>query len=260
VLFVIDIGNTNIVIGLYEGERLSCHWRVSTGPQRTADEYAMVLRSLFRYAGTGFDAVTAIAVSSVVPPLTPAIVEMCRAYFGLEPLVVGPDTDTGLCIKYENPQDVGADRIVNSVAAYAKYGGPLVVVDLGTATTFDVISADGCYLGGAIAPGIGISAEALFQRAARLSRIELVRPKTAIGTNTAASMQSGIIFGFAGQVDALVRRISAELGGLPRVIATGGLAELICSDCSTIEAVDPFLTLEGLRLIYCRNQAAGRRE
>lgn len=252
-LLVADVGNTNIVIGLYEGERLLFHWRISTEPRRTADEHAMVLRSLLAHRGMELEAIDAVALSSVVPAVTPAMVEVCGEYLGLEPLVVGPQTPTGLRLCYDNPLEIGADRIVNAVAAYSRYGGPLIVVDFGTATTFDAITGDGSYLGGAIAPGVGISIEALYERAARLWRVDLFRPKTAIGRDTAGSVRSGVIFGFAGQVDAMVRRIAAELGGSPRVVATGGLAELVCGECSTVERIDPFLTLEGLRLVHERN-------
>ena len=251
-LLAVDIGNTNVVAGLYERDQLVAHWRLATETRRTADEYAMSLADLFAWSGFAFAGVRYVIISSVVPPAAPTFADVARRYLGREPLVVGPETDIGMPVRYDNPGEVGADRLVNAVGAYARYGGPLVVVDLGTATTFDAISAAGEYLGGAIAPGIGISAEALFQRAARLSRVELVRPATAIGRTTETSLQSGIIFGFAGQIDAMVRRIAAELGGRPRVIATGGLAQLIAAESETIETVDHLLTLEGLRLIHAR--------
>lgn len=253
-LLVVDIGNSNVVSGLFAGSQLIAHWRLATDTRRTADEYAMNLDSLFRWAGQASAAVKHVIISSVVPSMTPTFEDLARRYYGVEALVVGPSTDIGMRVEYENPQEVGADRLVNAVAAYARYGGPLVVVDLGTATTFDAISEGGSYLGGAISPGIGISAEALFQRAARLSRVRLVSPAHAIGRTTETSLQSGIIFGFAGQVDAMVRRIAAELEGRVRVIATGGLANLIAAESETIEVVDPLLTLEGLRLIHLRNQ------
>ncbi|HHY95286.1 MAG TPA: type III pantothenate kinase [Firmicutes bacterium] len=252
-LLAVDVGNTNIVWGVYRGKELSFHWRTTTGRQTTADEFGMLLHQLCAYHGLGLAALHAVVMASVVPPLTPALEEMCRRYLGVEALVVGPGVKTGMDIRYDNPREVGADRIVNAVAAYELYGGPAIVVDFGTATTFDVISSQGEYLGGAIAPGIGISTEALFERAARLPRIELVKPRSAIGKNTVASMQAGIVFGFAGQVDELVRRIKKELGEEARVIATGGMAELLAGEARTIEKVDPLLTLEGLRLIYERN-------
>lgn len=251
-LLAIDIGNTNVVSGLYSGSRLEANWRLGTDARRTADEYAMQLRALFDWSGMAFSQVNGIIISSVVPPMNTTFADLAERYFGIAATVVGPATDIGMPVAYLNPQEVGADRLVNAVAAYSRYGGPLVVVDLGTATTFDAISAEGTYLGGAIAPGIGISTEALFQRAARLSRVALVRPRAAIGRTTENSLQSGIVFGFAGQVDAMVRRIAAELEGKPRVVATGGLATLIAAESETIEVVDPLLTLEGLRLIHER--------
>lgn len=253
-MLAVDIGNTNIVIGLYKMRELITNWRVSTNRASTADEYGILFRQLLSYAGIDRQLVDAAVISSVVPPLGPVMREAMSRFFGVDALLVGPGIRTGMSIRYEDPREVGADRIVNAVAAFEKYGGPAIVVDFGTATTFDAISKSGEYLGGAIAPGIGISTEALFERAAKLPRVEIARPRSAIGKNTISSMQSGILFGFAGQVDELVRRIGRELGDRPRVIATGGLADFIARETSTIEHVDPWLTLEGLRIIYERNQ------
>lgn len=253
-ILVFDIGNTNIVLGVYRDSELLAHWQLSTNRQQTADEYGILIKTLFNCEGLEAKDVNAMVISSVVPPLMDNIGQMASKFFGVEPLLIGPGIRTGLRIMYDNPKEVGADRIVNAVAAFAKYGGPVVIVDFGTATTFCAVSATGDYLGGAIVPGIRIAAEALFQRAAKLPRIELAKPKTAIGRNTVASMQSGIVFGYAGLVDAMVRRFRAEMGGKAYVVATGGLAELIAGEAETIQTVDPFLTLEGLRLLYERNR------
>ncbi len=252
-LLVFDIGNSNIVLGTYEGKKLLKHWRISTDRQKTGDEYGMLINNLFRYQGIRMTDIDAIIISSVVPPLVVPIIKMCERYFHIRPLVVGPGIKTGIRLKYENPREIGADRIVNTVGAFEQYGGPLVVIDIGTATTFDVVDAHGDYLGGAIAPGIGISTEALFQRAAKLPRIELVTPKSVICRNTITSMQAGIIFGFVGQIDEIVRRIKAEMAQEMTVVATGGLARMIAKESKTIDKLDHFLTLTGLRVLYERN-------
>lgn len=253
-LLVFDVGNTNIVLGVYENKTLIKHWRISTNRDKTADEYGIQIRLFFHCSGIDVKNISGTVISSVVPPIMPVLETMVFKYLGHHPLVVGPGVKTSMSIKYENPREVGADRIVNAIAAIELYGGPLIVVDFGTATTFCAISDKGEYLGGAIAPGIGISTEALFTRAAKLPRIELIKPKTIIGKNTIGSMQSGVIYGFVGQVDEIVRRMKEEMGGEPKVIATGGLAELISSESKQIDEVNPFLTLEGLLIIYEKNK------
>jgi type III pantothenate kinase len=253
VILVVDVGNTNIVLGLYQERMLTHHWRLSTNRSSTVDEYGVLISNLFQLAGVRAEQMKGVILSCVVPPLMNTLEQLFVKYVGIEALVVGPGIKTGLNIRYENPKEVGADRIVNAVAGIEQYGTPLVVVDFGTATTFDYIDASGAYLGGAIVPGIGISTEALYQKAAKLPRIELTKPKTVIGRNTVTAMQAGIIFGYAGQVDGIVRRICKEFNVQPRVIATGGLAELIAGETETIEKVDPLLTLEGLRIVYERN-------
>ncbi|MBE3565815.1 MAG: type III pantothenate kinase [Thermogemmatispora sp.] len=253
-ILALDIGNTNTVLGVYAEGALVAHWRIATDHHKTADEYGLLLRNFFALAGLEPARVEGVAIACVVPPVLETFEQMARRYFGVEPLVVGPGIKTGIPIRYENPKEVGADRIVNAVAGFAKYGGPLIIVDFGTATTFDAVSERGEYLGGAIAPGIVISLEALFERAARLPRVELVKPRQVIGRTTNGAMQAGIIYGTVGQVNELVRRMKAELGGEARVVATGGLAEVISSEAEVIEVVEPFLTLEGLRLIYELNR------
>lgn len=260
-LLAIDIGNTNIVLGLYEASRLATHWRLATQAERTGDEYGAIIGQLVNYAGYRAEQIAAIAVSCVVPPMLTTIQELAQKFFQLDPLIVGPGIKTGMPILYESPKDVGADRIVNGVAAYEKYRDSCIIVDFGTATTIDLISKKGEYVGGAIAPGLSISLEALFQRASKLPRIEIVKPKEIVGRNTVNSIQAGIFYGFVGLVDGIVRRIQKEHGMHTKVIATGGLAPLVASECSSISEVDEFLTLDGLRIIYQRNsfQEAKRR-
>jgi type III pantothenate kinase len=252
-ILVMDTGNTNIVLGVYEQGQLKYHWRMETYRQKTEDEYAMQVKSLFSHVGLTFEEVNGIIISSVVPPVMYPLEQMCKKYFNQKPLVVGPGIKTGLNIKYENPREVGADRIVNAVAAIHEYGDPLIIVDFGTATTYCFINEKGEYMGGAIAPGIGISMEALFDRASKLPRIELTRPESVVGKNTIAAMQAGIVYGYVGQVEGIVARLKAQSIVEPTVIATGGLAELIARETTVIDIVDNFLTLKGLHLIYERN-------
>jgi type III pantothenate kinase len=253
-LLAIDIGNTNITFGLYESENLGPRWRIRTIHEKMPDEYGILLDQLFRHRGCRPDQVTGAVIASVVPPLTPVFEQACREYVGQEPLVVDAGTKTGVRIRYDNPRDVGADRIVDAAAVKALYSLPACVVDFGTATTFDAISAEGDYLGGAIAPGIGIAAQALFERTAKLPRVELTRPPSAIGRNTPHAMQSGLLFGYVGLVEGMVARFKAELGPETRVIGTGGLAEIIARETDVIDVVDPWLTLHGLRIIYELNR------
>ncbi len=253
-ILVFDVGNTNTVIGVYKGDTLLNHWRIRTNPQRTCDEYGILLRSLLENDRLSMKEIKSVVISSVVPTLMMELDWMSRKFFACRPLVIGPGIKNGLAIKYENPREVGADRVVNAVAAYNKYGGPLIIVDFGTATTFCVVSARGEYLGGAIAPGITISTEALVSRAAKLPRVELLRPRSLIGKNTVSSMQAGIMYGFVGQVEGIISRMKAEIETAPQVVATGGLAELIARETDVIDTVDEFLTLDGLRLIYEMNR------
>ena len=253
-LLAIDVGNTEITIGVFEGDKLVQHWRAATVDDRTADEHALLLSGFLAHDGLRFaESISGVAASSVVPRLTQALREMARRYCGGDPLVVEPGVRTGLAILTDNPREVGADRVVNAVAAFAAHGGPTIVVDFGTATTFDAVSERGEYLGGVIAPGIQISMNALAEHTAQLRRVEVAAPRSVIGKNTAECLQAGVVYGVAGQVDGIVRRMLAELGGTATVIATGGLAGAVLAACETIQHHDPWLTLHGLRMVYDRN-------
>jgi len=253
-LLCIDVGNTNITLGLYEGETLGPRWRLATDHERMPDEFILQLLGLLAHSGIDRESVDGAAIASVVPTLTGRWVEVCRKGLDLDPLVVDGTVETGVRILYDEPGSVGADRVVDAVAAYRLYGGPACIVDFGTATTFDAISPGGDYLGGAIAPGIGIAAHALFQRAAMLPRVELARPPSAIGRNTVHSIQSGLLFGYVSLVEGMVARFREELGPGTRVIGTGGLAEVIARETEVLEILAPWLTLDGLRMVYEMNR------
>jgi type III pantothenate kinase len=252
-LLVVDLGNTNTVLGVYDGKTLVNHWRLATRRGATVDEYGILSRNLFSLSKIDASKITGIIIASVVPPLDPILAQMAEQYFHLKPLFVEPGIKTGLMVKYEPPQDVGADRIVSGVAAFEKYGGPVIIVDFGTATTFDAISAKAEYLGGVIAPGIVISSEALFERAARLPRVDIKPPKKVIGTSTVVSMQSGLFYGYVGLVEGIISRMKKEMGEDSQVVATGGQAALIAQGTKVINHLEPDLILEGLRIIYERN-------
>ena len=252
-LLVIDVGNSNIVLGIYDGDSLLKNWRISTDKSKTTDEYGILLHDLFRISAVPFASVAGIIISSVVPTLTGVLEKLSLQYFGFKPHVVGPGIKTGMPIHYDNPREVGADRIVNAVAGFEKYRSALIIVDFGTATTFDFVNKKGEYCGGAIAPGLMISMEALFQKASKLPRVEIVKPPLLVAKNTVNSMQAGIYYGYVGLVDEIVSRMKAECRDKVKVIATGGLAGLIAPESRTIEKIEEYLTLDGLRILYDRN-------
>jgi type III pantothenate kinase len=253
-LLAVDVGNTQTVYGLYDGERLAEHWRVTTEAERTGDELGVLVGRLLELRDVGFEDISGVCISSTVPPLVRAYEEFARDYVEATLLVLGPGTRTGIPISYDDPREVGPDRIANAVAARERYGAPCIVVDFGTSTNFDIVSSGGEYVGGVLAPGIEVSMEALFARAARLVKVDFTPPPSVIGKTTVAGLQSGLVYGFAGQVDGIVKRIRGEIGDTAPVVATGGLAELIAPHAETIDKVDPLLTLEGLRLVWELNR------
>ena len=253
-LLAIDVGNSNNVIGLFSGEKLLTHWRIRTEWNRTADEYWVLIKEFILLNNVETETIDDIIIACVVPPLVPILQGMAKKYFLCEPLIVGPGVKTGISILYRNPSEVGADRIVNSVASFEKYGGPLIIVDFGTATTFDVVSSKGEYLGGCIFPGVQISLEALFKNTAKLPRVDMTLPEKVIGKSTVESLRSGAVYGFSGMVEAIVRQIKDELDQNARVIATGGVLDWITNKPTGIDTFDPFLTLDGLRIIYEKNK------
>jgi type III pantothenate kinase len=256
-LLTIDIGNTNLTLGLYQGEKITSHWRLATVHERMPDEYGLQFVGLLSHSGCAISELTGICLASVVPPLTGKIIEACQVYLHHKPLVVETGVKTGVRVRYEDPKAVGADRIVDAAAVQTLYGGPACVVDFGTGTTFDAISREGDYLGGAIAPGIGIAAEALFQRAAKLPRVDLQRPPSVIGRNTVHALQSGLLFGYVALVEGMVARFRKELGPDMKVIATGGLADVLARETEVLQIIAPWLTLDGLRIVWDLNRPAG---
>jgi type III pantothenate kinase len=253
-IFVCDVGNTHIVMGVFDGRQLVDHWRISTDSRKTEDEFAMIVRELFNYGGLSFDAIDGVAISTVVPSILYALVRMSEKYFHVSPVIVGPGIKTGLNLKYENPRELGADLIVNAVAAVHDYPAPIIVIDFGTATTYSYIDENGDYIGGAVAPGILVSTEALYQQASKLPRIEIAKPPHIVGRNTVHAMQSGVVYGYVGQVEGIVGRMSQQAAKQPVVVATGGLCMLVADETNVINHVDQLLTLKGLYLIYCRNR------
>lgn len=253
-LLVIDVGNTNVVLGVYDGDTLIHHWRIATNRSSTSDEYGVTMNDLFLLNKMKPEIIDKVIISSVVPPLNPVLEQVAIRYFKTKPLIVGPGIKTGISIQYDNPREVGADRIVNAVAAHNKYEGDLIIIDFGTATTFCALDKNGRYLGGAIAPGMGISADVLFERAAKLPRIAIKNPGRMICKNTVSSMQAGVLYGYVGLVEGIVARMQAELGKEAKVIATGGLAQLIAVETNCIDYIESMLTLEGLRILYEKNK------